>query len=742
MPSEISYRTCPLCEATCGLAIEHEDGRVKKVRGDADDVFSKGFICPKGAALGELNEDPDRLRRPMKRIGDRWEEIDWDEAFETIETKIGEITAKHDRQSLAIYLGNPSSHNLSGTLYNRALIKSLGTRNIFSASTVDQMPKHLSSGLMFGSPLTIAVPDIDRTDFMLLLGANPWVSNGSLATAPDWPGRIRALRKRGGKLVVVDPVRTQTADHADVHLAIRPGADAWFLAAIAHTIFEEGLSRPGRLTDAIDGLPDVEAKLARFSPDRVAPACGVEANTIRQVARDFAAAERAVCYGRIGVCTQRFGSLSNWLVDVINAITGNLDEPGGAMFPLPAHEPRRPDAQAGGRGFSVGRWSSRVRNAPEVLGEFPVSTLAEEITADGEPRIRALFTVAGNPVLSTPNGDALSKALEHLDFMVSIDPYLNETTRHADIVLPPPPPLSRPHYDVSFYGFAIRNVANFSPPVMPLPDGAMAEWQIMLRLVSVLSGTGASVEMADDFVCQQMIAREVRNPDSPLHGRSPDELMDALGERRGPERMIDFMLRAGVYGDGFGAHPDGLRLDTLIDQPHGIDFGPLVPRLPSALKTKSGKIELAATQLINDLDRLESALSSPETPELVLIGRRHLRSNNSWMHNVPGLMTGRPRCTALIHPNDAAKAGIRDGQSVRVRSATGEVVAVAEVDASIRPGVISLPHGWGHDDGQTKLSVAAKSPGVNTNLLVSNEHTDPLSGNSVLTGVPVSVASA
>ncbi len=743
-----AYRTCPLCEATCGLAIEHRDGKVLRVRGDADDVFSKGFICPKGAALGELNEDPDRLRRPLKRTGDRWEEVSWSEAFAAVDAGLNRVAQQYNRQALAIYLGNPSAHNLSGTLYNRALIKALGTRNVFSASTVDQMPKHLSSGLMFGAPLMIPVPDVDRTSYMLMLGANPWVSNGSLATAPDWPGRLRALRKRQGRFVVVDPVRTQTAAHADEHVALRPGADAWFLAAIIHTIFDEGLARPGRLAEAMNGRAELEAALKPLAPERVADATGADATTIRRLAREFAAAERAVCYGRIGTCTQRFGSLASWLVDALNAITGRLDEPGGAMFPTPAHEPRRATPTPGGRGFDVGRWNSRVRGAPEVLGEFPVAALAEEITTEGEHQIRALVTVAGNPVLSTPDGDALASALSRLDFMVSIDPYLNETTRHADIILPPPPPLSRTHYDVSFYGFAIRNVANFSPAVMPLPGDGWPEWKIQLRLVAGLSGLAAGVDdqqhvaQVDDFVCRQVVGREVRDPASPLNGRDPEALIAELGEPRGPERLVDFLLRAGAYGDGFGAHPGGLRLQTLEDNPHGIDFGPLVSKLPGALKTPSGRIELAPPAFIEDLSRLEAALDEGDSPGLVLIGRRHLRSNNSWMHNVPGLMTGRPRCTALIHPDDAKEAGITDGQTVRVRSATGEVTVVAELDPSIRRGVVSLPHGWGHSDEHARLRVAARTPGTNTNILASRHQIDPLSGNSVLNGIPVSLGVA
>ncbi len=742
----MSFRTCPLCEATCGLAIEHDGQQVLKIRGDAEDVFSKGFICPKGAALGELNADPDRLNQPMIRRGEDWQEVDWDTAFAAVEAGINAALTAHGRQSLGLYLGNPSAHNLSGTIYNRGLIKALASRNVYSASTVDQMPKHVSSGYMFGGPQIIPLPDVDRTDYMLMLGANPWVSNGSLATAPDWPGRLRALRQRGGRLVVVDPLLTQTAAHADEHVAIRPGADAWFLAAIITTLFEEGAVEPGRLAPMMNGLPgtegdDVQAALRPFTPERVADACGLQAADIRRIAIEFARAPKAVCYGRIGTCTQRFGTLASWLVDVLNAVTGNLDRPGGAMFPSPAHEPRRDALPGRGRGFKTGRWTSRVRQLPEVFGELPVATLADEITTPGDGQVKALITIAGNPVLSTPDGAKLGSALNALDFMVSIDPYLNETTRFASVILPPPPPLSRSHYDIAFYNLSIRDVANYSPAIFPLPDDRPAEWQIMTRLIGVLSGTGADASAVDNFVCQQVVSRELQDPASPLHGRDEGDIMTALGDRRGPDRIIDFLLRAGLYGDGFGERPEGLSLDRLIATPHGIDFGALKPRLPDVLKTASGRVELAPPLFVADLARLETELNAERRP-LVLIGRRHLRSNNSWMHNVPQLMTGRPRCTALVHPDDARAAGVSDGETVRLRAETGEVTAVIEIDQKIRPGVISLPHGWGHDDGNTRLAVARRNPGTNVNTLASTDETDPLSGNAILNGIPVSLTAA
>jgi anaerobic selenocysteine-containing dehydrogenase len=739
------YRTCPLCEATCGLELRLEGRDIALVRGDRDDVFSHGFLCPKGTALKQLESDPDRLRRPQVRQGDTWREVSWDDAFAEVERGLTPILDRHGRDSVAIYLGNPNVHNLAGTLYNRVLIQSLRTKNIFSASTVDQMPKQVSAGLMFGTVLSIPIPDIDRTDHLLMLGANPFASNGSLMTAPDYPGRIRALRDRGGKLVVVDPRRSKTAEEADEHLFIRPGTDAHFLFAIAHTLFAEGLVSLGDVADHVNGLDDVERLARDFPPDAVAPVCGIDPDTIRRAARELAAADRAAVYARIGTCTQEFGTLASWLVDVLNCLTGNLDRAGGAMFTKPAAGSANTGGPSGvGRGVRFGRHHSRVRGLPEMYGELPVVCLAEEIETPGDGQVRGMITVAGNPVLSTPDAGRLDRALASLEFMVSLDIYKNETTRHANVILPPEGALARGHYDLGFYQLSIRNIANYSPPVVDLEPGEIAESEILLRLAGVVAGEGAAADPAalDDLVVAGLVQKAVQRKNSNVEGRDPDELLAALSSRRGPERILDLMLRTGPYGDGFGADPSGLSLEVLEAAPHGVDLGPLQPRIPEVLRTPSGKIELAPEPIVEDVARLRSSLARGRNGEMVLVGRRDLRSNNSWMHNLDILVKGKERCTLHLHPEDADRLGIADGGTACVRSRRGEVAVTVQVTDAIMPGVVSIPHGWGHRMDGADLSVAATRPGVNSNILADTELFDPLSGNAVLNGIPVRVESA
>jgi anaerobic selenocysteine-containing dehydrogenase len=737
--SAIAFRTCHLCEATCGLELHLRGDEIALVRGDRDDVLSRGYLCPKGTAIKQLEADPDRVRVPMIRRGATWHEVTWEEAFTEIATRLDAVRIAHGNDAVAAYLGNPNAHNLGAALYNRVFLQSLASTNVYSASTVDQMPKQVSAGLMFGTALSIPVPDVDRTNYLLMLGANPFASNGSLWTAPDLPARLRALRARGGRLVVVDPRRTKTAEEADEHLAIRPGTDALFLFAVVHVLFDENLVQLERLRGHLNGVEVVRTLAGSFAPESVEAATGVDAATIRRVARELAAAPAAAVYARIGTCTQEFGTLSSWLVDVCNVLTGNLDPPGGAMFAKPATGSANTGGSNGaGRWVRFGRRTTRVRGLPEFYGELPVVCLAEEIETSGEGQIRALVTLAGNPVLSTPDSERLDRALSTLDFMVSVDIYLNETTRHADVFLPAEPELARGHYDVALYNLAIRNVANYSPPLIEMPPGAIAEWQILLRLGAILAGQGpdADIDALDDFVVAGLVQKAVTRSGSNVEGRDPDELLKELAVRRGPERILDFMLRTGPYGDGFGADPDGLSLATLEAHPHGFDLGPLQPRIPEMLRTPTGKIELAPDACVDDVPRLR-AMSARPVPELVLIGRRDLRSNNSWMHNLPVLVKGKPRCTLHVNPGDAARAGVRDGAPVRLRSASGEVVVPAEITDAVRPGVVSLPHGWGHDRPGSRTKVASQHAGTNSNVLARGDLFDPLSGNAVLNGIPV-----
>ena len=736
-----AIRTCPLCEAGCGLEITLKGDEVVRIRGDRDDVFSHGFICPKGSTLKQLRDDPDRVRTPLIKRDGRFEEATYDEAFAEIERRLLPILEAHGRDSAAIYLGNPNAHNLGAQLFGRFVIKALGSGNLFSASTVDQRPKELSSALLFGGGLTVPVPDIDRTDYLLMLGANPYASNGSLATAPDWPGRIEALRARGGRLVVVDPRRSRTAEEADEHLFIRPGTDALFLMAIVQTLFSDGLVTPERLGELhqyVNGLDEVERLSKPFTPEAVAPLTGIDAETTRRIAHELADAPTACVYGRIGTCTQAFGTLASWLVDVINITTGNLDRAGGAMFTKAA-------AGAGntrgtprvGRALRLGRRTSRVRGLPETLGELPAVALAEEIETPGERQVRALITMAGNPVLSIPNGGGrLDRALDTLEFMVSVDIYVNETTRHADVILPVPDPLQKSHYDLALLQLAIRNVANYSPPVIPLADDELDEWEVLARLALVLQGMGAEADPAivDDLAIRSLVEHAVGDETSPVHGRAVDDVLDELAPRTGPERILDFMLRTGPYG---------LTLDELVAHPHGIDLGPLEPRLPDVLRTPTGMIELAPELMVADLPRLEAALDAGSPVgdgSFVLVGRRDLRSNNSWMHNLNVLVKGKPRCTLHLHPDDAVRLGLADGAVACVTSRTGEVAIPVEVTDAIMPGVVSIPHGWGHDLDGVQLSVAGTvAAGVNTNLLADEDLFDPVSGNAVLNGIPVQV---
>ncbi|MFI0787965.1 molybdopterin oxidoreductase family protein [Streptomyces lydicus] len=731
-----ALRICPLCEATCGLTVTLDGDRITAARGDRDDVFSKGFVCPKGVSLGELDADPDRLTRPLVRRDGELTEATWDEAFAAVQAGLRPVVEAHGPDAVAVVLGNPNVHTVAGALYPSVLLAGLRSRSVFTASTVDQMPKHVSSGLLYGDPLAIPVPDLDRTDHLLIIGANPMDSNGSLCTAPDFPGRIRALRRRGGRLTVIDPRRTRTAKLADEHLAIRPGTDALLLFAMIHVLFEEGLVDLGERAAHVIQADEVERLAAGFTPEAVAGPCDLPAASVRRLARELAAADSAAVYGRIGASTVEFGTLTSWLVDVLAVLTGNLDRPGGLMFPLSATG-AAPRPAGPGRGFALGRWRSRVSGHPEAKSELPIAALAEEIDTPGEGRVRAAVAIAANPVLSVPDGDRLDAALASLDFMVSVDPYLNETSRHADVVLPPPPPSRGAHFDYTFNALAVRNQVRYTRPVLPLADGQPDECAIQARLILCLGGQdGADPALVDAMVIDTALGKAVADPHSPVHGRQPAELAAELTGRDGAERRLDMMLRLGPYGEGFGADPEGLSLARLLDHPHGIDLGPLTPRIPALLKTPSGAVELCPAPIAAEAERLRARLGA--VPDgLLLVGRRHLRSNNSWLHNVPALMGGSNRCTVQVHPDDAARLGLTDGGPARLKGDGGEVEVPVEVTDTVRPGVVSLPHGWGHDRPGTRLGVAAADPGVNVNQLNAGRLLDPLSGTAVLNGLPI-----
>lgn len=724
MTTRTHFRACNLCEAMCGLRIEADGERVTSIRGDEDDPLSRGYLCPKAFALKDLHEDGDRLRQPMRRVGSgpeaRWEAMEWDEALDETARRLTRVQADHGRDAVGIYLGNPNVHNTGAILFGPMFTRTLRTKNRFSATSVDQLPSMLAAYWMFGHQLLLPIPDVDRTQHFLLLGANPLASNGSLMTAPNMKGRIDAIRERGGRVVVIDPRRTETAERADEHVFIRPGADALLLLAMLHVILEKGPGM-GRLEAFTDGIAELRRAVADVTPERASGPTGIAAATIRRLAEDFAKSPAAVCYGRVGTSTQPFGTLCQWLVNALNIVTGNFDRPGGAMFNKPAIDPITLGKGLGVGKGSYGRWKSRVRGLPEFGGELPVATLAEEILAPGEGRIRAMVTIAGNPVLSTPNGGRLDEALGALDFMVSIDPYINETTRHANIILPPPSPLERVHYDVVFHLLAVRETARFAPALFDKGPNARHDWQILLGL-----------------------ARRIEAAKGSPAGLQGSLQLRAL-EQLGPEAILDLGLRLGPHGPRLRPLRAGLSLRKLKKAPHGVDFGPLTPSLPERLFTKEKRIRLAPAPLLEDLARLWKAFPAQENGgegSLLLVGRRHLRDNNSWMHNAQQLMRGKPRCTLLVNPNDASRIGLAAGADAIVRSRVGEVKVPITITDEMMPGVVSLPHGYGHARSGVRLGVATAHAGVSVNDLTDEQALDDLSGNAAFSGVPVTVERA
>ncbi|MGZ0179270.1 MAG: molybdopterin-dependent oxidoreductase [Acidimicrobiales bacterium] len=732
------HRACPLCEACCGLEITTKGDQVVRIRGDMNDPYSKGFICPKGSTLKQLHEDPDRLTSPRIRTQDGWKQATWDEAFEEIERRLGPIVDQHGRQALGTVLGNPNVHNLGGLLYGRPVLTAVGSTNIFSASTVDQMPKHVSAGLMWGRPDLFPLPDVDRTDYLLMLGANPYVSNGSLLTVPDFPGRLEALRKRG-TFVVVDPRRTKTAENATEHLTIVPGTDSYWLMALINVLFAEDLVDVGRLAPHVSGVGQVQELTSAYTPDSVADRCGIDAATTRRIARELAAAQTAAVYGRMGAHTVEFGTIASWATDVLNVLTGNLDKPGGIMFNCAPTQNLTPSAP-GGRGFKLGRWEGRASGRPEAKGELPAATLAEEITTPGEGAIKALFVLACNPVRSFPNSHRIDQAMQELDLLVVIDPYVTATARHAHVILPPTSALERSHYDFAFEATMIRSFAKYSPAIFET-DGPSEE-QILSRLALVIQGQPIDTDpvVVHNKIMDQIVDQEIGRDSSPIHGRDKAEILEALLPWEWAEQIIDFRLRVGQHGDGFGATPEGLTLRKLIDEhPSGADFGPLVPRFPDAIKTVSGTVELAPQPIIEDLARHSAAFETlgNANEQLVLIGRRHLKTVNSWMHNLNILIKGKTDCTLQVHPDDAGRLGLVDGGFAQVQSRVGMVVAPVEVTDEVMVGVVCLPHGWGYDEEGIEMHTAKTKPGVNSNALTDDAVLDVLSGNCALNGIPV-----
>ena len=694
------YRNCNICEAMCGLEIKYQDKQIISIKGDQNDPFSQGYNCPKATALEDFYTDKDRLKTPIKRTENGWVDISWEQAFTEIVEKFKAIQNEQGKNALAVYLGNPNAHSVGNSLFLKPFMKALGTINRFSSASTDQMPHHVASNFMFGAGMLIPVPDIDRTDFMLIIGGNPVVSNGSMMTAPNVIGRMKAIQKRGGKIVVVDPKRTRTAKIADQHLFIRPEKDALLLFSMIHCVFANNKVNLRHLETMIEGLDDVESLAKEYSPEVVAEFVGIEASTIRTLADDMMAADAAVCYSRMGASTQTFGGLCQWLTNVLNIITGNFDRAGGAMFPQPAFDLLRNHKR--GHKSSFGQHHTRVRKLPFFNGEFPVATLAEEIQTEGQGQIRSLITVAGNPVLSTPSGHKLAEAFAGLDFMVSIDIYLNETTKYADIILPGTTGVENSHFDIFFNSFSVRNTVKYSPPLFEKEDEQRSDWQILKEISARMTNTPAD-----------------------------DPMLKVT-----PEMILDMELKKGPYGE------QGMSLQKLIDNPHGVDIGPLMPCIEARIKTAEGKVDLLPQLYADDLPRLNAVMAKPARDKnypFDLIGRRLVKSHNTWTQNSERLIKGKNPCTLEVHPEDAKILGIKKGQLLLVSSTVGEVEIEAEITDDIQQGVVSMPQGWGHNQQGTNMSVAATQPGVSINDLTDANRVDTLTGNAALNGTPVAI---
>ena len=723
---QLHYSTCTLCEAMCGIEVATKGRQILSIKGDKDNPFSQGYSCPKASALKDLYDDPDRLKRPMKKVrlegGESgWEEITWDEAFDLVANNLHSIQQAHGNNAVGVYLGNPNAHNMGSILFGPYFYRALKSHNRYSATSVDQLPHHIVSRRLFGHISQIPIPDIDHTQHFMIIGGNPLASNGSIMTVPNVKKRLKAIQKRDGKVVVIDPKRSETADISCEHHFIRPGSDVLLLLAMLHVLFEKQLHKMDAILPYAEDIKEVENYVKDYSPQKVSEATGISASHITQLVTDFCDADSAVCYGRMGASVQAFGTLTQYLIMLFNMLTGNLDKRGGMMFTQPAADV----LPVSGKG-SMGGFTSRVRGLPAFAGEYPVACLAEEILTPGEGQIKAMVIGAGNPVVTTPNAEQLDKAFSELDFMVAVDFYVTETSRHADVILPPVTALERDHYDIVFHNFAVRNFATYSEAVVEIDEDQLTDWQIYLSLAERLDA---------------------------LNGKNTAHYA-ALWDKQ-PKGVVDDLLKAGLYGgkprsadeEAFAYSNStadespvrGLSLETLKAHPHGIDLGPLQPSLPEALFHEDKKIHLDFDYFMSDLDRVNKHFFDVENRErsMVLIGRRHLKTNNSWLHNSPRMVKGNNRCTLQLHPDDGKAHGIDDGDKVSVKSRVGQLTVEAEITDAIMPGVVSIPHGWGHNKKGIKLSVASQTPGVNTNILTDDLQVDKLSGNAVLNGVPV-----
>ena len=709
------YSTCTLCEAVCGIKVttEYRDNQhhILSIVGDKQNPFSQGHICPKAKALKDLYDDKDRVRQPLKKINGRWEVISWDDAVEDVAQKIYDIQTKYGDNAFASYLGNPNAHNHGAILFGPYFFRTLRSFNRYSATSVDQLPHHIVSAKLFGHQNQIPVTDIDNTDYFVIIGGNPLASNGSIMTVPNVKKRLKAIQQRGGKVVVIDPKKTETAEISSEHFFITPGSDVLLLLAMLQSMFSQNLVAAEAILPLAQDLMQVEEYVTPYPPERVAKHLGINANDIHRLVSEFCAAESASCYGRMGASVQRFGTLTQYLIMLFNMLSGNLDKKGGMMFTQPAAD-YLPHSNHG----SFARGTTRVRNLPSFAGEYPVSALAEEILTPGEGQIKGMIIGAGNPVLTTPNGQQLDKAMQNLEFLVAVDFYINESNRHADIILPPVTALERDHYDIIFHKFGVRNFAKFSPAIFPISEDKKADWQIYLSLAEKL----------------ELVRENHATNDTKIHNAIKEKYRKLRDKQ--PNGVIDDLLKSGRYAND----QYHLSLQALIEHPHGIDLGELKPELPDALFTSSKTIELNFDFFMPDIKRVENFFFSDlQNQSLLLIGRRHLKSNNSWLHNSKKMVKDTRRCTAQINPFDAENHKINDGDEVKITSRVGEIRINAEVTDSVMQGVVCVPHGWGHDKEGIQWEHAKTIAGVSCNDITDDAVIDEISGNAVLNGVPV-----
>ncbi len=691
------YRACNLCEAICGLEITlDKNDEILEIRGDEKDPLSRGHICPKAIALKDIYNDPNRLKQPVKKTTTGWETISWEQAFNEVISNIKSIQQKYGKDGIATYTGNPAVHNSGTLLTGSGLIKAIGSTNRYSATSADQLPHHFVSWAMFGHHMTLPIPDIDRTEYFLIMGGNPIASNGSMMTVPNVAHRLKNIQKRGGKVVVIDPRFTETSKIADEHIFIKPGTDAFLLLAIIHELlWDEKIGNSKILQE--EDFDQFNNFVQNYSPKVVAQHIGISENSIKKIADELLKAKTAVVYGRMGLSTQEFGGVCQWLINLINIFTSNFDKPGGAMFTDPAFS-LYGSAKKGYNPF--GRFHTNVRKLPEFEGELPVSAMAEELLHENGPK--ALLTICGNPILSTPNGEQLETAIKALEYYVAIDIYINETTCHANIILPPTTGLEVAHYDMVFHTLAVRNTAKYSEPLFEKKENQKHDWEIIEELKNRL-----------------LVADNEAIP-SPIN----------------PEFKLDYMLKNGKYGES------GMSINKLKESPHGVDLGELKKSLASKIYTDNGEINLFPALLLNDLKRLNKVFKTKKEhskSQILLIGRRHLRSNNSWMHNSERLVKGNNRCTLMIHPDTASELNILDKSTVKVTSRVGSVHIPVEITNEIMPNVVSIPHGFGHKKAGSQLDIAKNHAGVSINDLTDELLVDKLTGNAAFSGVPVSL---